>query len=129
MMSAQRKFNQIIWWMKITFGLFFIISGVDKFANWIMIWEQHYGSFIIRTIPINITLFLKGVGLLEIVLGLLFFTKWVREAAYFSFAWILLWTLNSCCGSYFNIGFYSVVIALTVASLGRLCEIKDEMNW
>jgi len=129
MISAQKKFNQTLVCLKMTFGAFLILTGVDKFGNWITIWERYVSPFIKQALPIDLSTFLMGVGLLEIILGLLFFTKWVREAAYFASAWIVLCVINIIsCGTYVDIALRDLVAASGAFALARLCEVKDQMK-
>jgi uncharacterized membrane protein YphA (DoxX/SURF4 family) len=70
------KLYQAWWILRITYGLLFIIVGVDKFYNCLTDWHQFLGSTTLNLIPMNPDLLLKLFGVIQIGAGLLLFTRW-----------------------------------------------------
>src|SRR5262245_48120502 len=48
-----------------------IIAGLDKFANFLTNWEMYLSPFVPRTVGITATSFMMGVGVIEVIAGLL----------------------------------------------------------
>jgi hypothetical protein len=48
-----------------------LVAGVDKFFHFLVNWDQYLSPLVTRTLPIPGHTFMLGVGLIEIVAGLL----------------------------------------------------------
>ena len=48
-----------------------LVAGVDKFFHFLVNWDQYLSPLVTRTLPISGHTFMLGVGLVEIVAGLL----------------------------------------------------------
>ena len=80
--------------LRYTYGLLFIVVGIDKFFNVMTDWHQFLGVSTLSYIPISSSILLKGFGVIQIVAGLLLFTRWVWWGIYLIFGLLLLIFIN-----------------------------------
>lgn len=94
MKSANKKLTLAWILLRYTYGLLFIVVGIDKFFNVMTDWHQFLGASTLSFIPIPSSLLLKGFGVIQIVAGLLLFTRWVWWGIYLIFGLLLLIFIN-----------------------------------
>jgi uncharacterized membrane protein YphA (DoxX/SURF4 family) len=91
MNHTMRSYNFMRW----AYGAVLILAGLDKFgANLIVNWAQYISPPVLSNLPVSVPVFLGAMGLIEIVVGALFFTRWARIAGYLSVAWLVLISIN-----------------------------------
>ena len=103
---------QILYW---GFTVLPIIAGLDKFFDRLVPWHQYLAPVISRLVPVDAHTFLMGVGVIEIVAGLIVAFK-PKFGGYLVMAW--LW------GIIVNLllipGYYDVALRDFGLSLGAL---------
>lgn len=116
------------WWiLKITYGLLFVVAGADKFTNIIVHWQKYLSPLFSHT-GIEPTVFMYGVGIIEICIGLMTLTRWTKEGSWLIVTWFALIVLNLLSmGSFFDIAVRDTVMAIGAFVLGRLTGIRNEM--
>lgn len=114
------------WWaLRLAFGLVPIAAGADKFFNLLASWESYLSPMAARVLPIAPATFMKAVGVIEILVGVLILTRWTRIGAYVASAWLLLIALNLIStGKYFDVAARDVVMAVAAFALARLDEVR-----
>src|SRR5205807_2515070 len=97
-----------------------LIAGADKFFHFLVNWDQYLSPLITRMLPVSGQTFMLGVGLIEIVAGLLVAFKpaiggWVVGA------WLcgIILNLLSIPG-YFDVALRDLGLALGAFALSRL---------
>jgi len=89
--------------------------------------EQYLGPAAKALLPLSDTAFLRGVGVIEIAVGVLILTRWTAIGAYIASAWLLLIALNLVTtGHFFDIAARDLALAVTAFALGRLEEARLE---
>src|SRR5256885_7877260 len=73
--------------LRIGFTVAPIIAGLDKFANLLGDWSKYLAPVIPKTLGVSPELFMRGVGVIEIVAGLLVAAA-PRDAADIVAAWL-----------------------------------------
>jgi len=48
-----------------------IVAGLDKFTHFLVNWDQYLSPMIARTLPVPAHTFMLGVGIVEVIAGLL----------------------------------------------------------
>lgn len=115
--------------LKITYGLLFLVAGVDKFFDLIVHWGKYVSPLVLDGLNINSTNLLIIVSIIEIILGLLVLTKWTRLGAYGIALWFLIIIVNLLTMmQYFDIAARDAVLAIGAVTLAKLTEIKDEIK-
>ena len=94
-MQLARKKLYLAWWiLRITYGILFIIVGMDKFVNVLTNWYQFLGEIILNLIPFSYDYFLMIFGIIQITAGLFLFTRWFYWGIYIIFALLFLIFIN-----------------------------------
>lgn len=114
------------WWvLRLAFGLVPIAAGADKFLNLLANWEAYLSPMAARVLPLAPATFMKAVGVIEILVGVLILTRWTRAGAYAASAWLLLIAMNLIStGRYFDVAARDVVMAVAAFALARLDEVR-----
>lgn len=121
-----KKLNLAINLLRITYGLLFIIVGVDKFSYLITDWHKYVSPATLKTISIDIKTLLTGVGILEIILGIFILNpRWTTFTSYIASAWLVIIALNLIpLGIYYDIAARDVVMAIGSFALALLSGLK-----
>src|SRR5919199_4634681 len=99
-----------------------ILFGLDKFFNFMVDWTKYLAPWIPNTLGISAQTFMYGVGVIEIVAGLL--VAFVpRYAAYVVAAWLAGIIVNLLTyPGYFDIALRDFGLLLGAIALGRLAQ-------
>jgi uncharacterized membrane protein YphA (DoxX/SURF4 family) len=120
-----QRLNQAWLALRITFGAIPIVAGMDKFTNLLTSWEQYLSPLALRLLPMSGGAFMRMVGVVEIVVGVLVLTKWTRVGAYLASAWLALIAINLVMtGRYFDVAARDVAMAVAAFALARLAEVR-----
>src|SRR6185437_3784850 len=103
--------------MKLTFGIVPIVAGLDKFTNILTFWPD-YLSFK-SMIPMEALSFMKIVGVIEIIAGIIVLVK-PLIGAYIVMAWLLaIAVLLIAGGHFFDVAVRDVVMAVGAYTLAQ----------
>jgi hypothetical protein len=97
-----------------------ILAGADKFLNALTDWEAYLAPVIPATLHIPASTLMRGVGVVEIVAGLLVAVA-PRNAAYVVMAW--LWLIIGdllLLGRYFDVALRDLGLSIGAFALARL---------
>jgi uncharacterized membrane protein YphA (DoxX/SURF4 family) len=99
-----------------------ILAGADKFANLLTDWTRYLAPVFPKTLGVSPELFMRGVGVIEIVAGVL--VAFVpRYAAYVVAAWLGAIIVNLLIrGEYFDVALRDFGLMLGAVALGRLAQ-------
>jgi uncharacterized membrane protein YphA (DoxX/SURF4 family) len=112
--------------LKFTYGLLFIVAGADKFLNLVTHWAHYVSPFVERLLPMPVQTFLYGVGIFEIIVGILILNHFTKIGAYIAMAWLLIIAVNLVTmGRFFDIAVRDVVMAVGAFVLAQLTECKE----
>lgn len=120
--------GQAFWIMRVAFVVAPILFGLDKFFNIMVDWTTYLAPWIPNLIGVSPQTFMAGVGVIEIVAGILV-AIWPEYAAYVVVAWLWGIIINLLTGP----GFYDVALrdfglslgALTLARLAWLHHLEE----
>jgi hypothetical protein len=109
---------------KYVYGLVPIIIGLDKFFFFIVDWNIYVSPYAQSIIPINYLV--PGIGIIEIIAGLLILTHWPRYGAYLVAAWIGMVIINLfMIGGMYDIILRDIAIAFGYIMFGQLTKLKE----
>lgn len=119
--SESRTVQTIYATLKIMLGAVAIVVGIDKFTNFIADWEQYLNPLVLRVIPISPLGFMRAIGVVEVIAGIILFTK-PRLGGFILMAWLLAIAAQLIVwGRYLDIAARDIVMALGAAlTLARL---------
>ena len=121
--AAYRKLEDVVTLLKISYGLFFIVVGVDKFFNYIVNWHKYVSPYVLEYV--DYTTLSYGVGVLEILLGLLVLTYWTRVGAYAIAVWIFVVIVNILSMKmYFDIAARDALLLVGAVALAMIDEVS-----
>lgn len=111
--------------LKYTFGLVPIVAGLDKFTNILTNWTQYLSDGLVDMLPFEPSVFMMIVGVIEIVAGILVFTK-TKFGAYLVSVWLVLIALTLVfSGTYLDVAVRDIVMAIGAFSLAKLSENRS----
>lgn len=111
--------------LKITYGIVPIVAGLDKFPNFLTDWSSYLSPGIKSALPFDALIFMKIVGIIEIIAGILVFVKTVT-GAYIVMAWLIAIAVQLLVGGHF----FDVAVRDLVMAVGAyvLAQLSKTMN-
>ena len=110
--------------LRIAFGLVPIVAGLDKFMNNLADWQAYIAPWAERLLPLSPKVFLGIVGVIEIAVGVLVWTRFVRIGAYAAAGWLGLVAINLVLAGFRDIAVRDVVLAVAAFALARLADAQ-----
>jgi len=112
--------------LKLTFGIVPIVAGLDKFTNLLTNWADYLAPAIKTGLPIDPSTFMKIVGVIEIVAGIIVLLRPII-GAYIVMAWLICIALQLIAGGhYFDVAVRDLVMAIGAFTLAQLTKINAE---
>lgn len=97
-----------------------ILAGADKFLNAMTNWEQYLAPVIPKTLGVTPELFMRGVGVIEILAGLAVAVM-PPYAAYVVMAWLWAIIVNlAMTGHYWDVALRDFGLSIGAFALARL---------
>jgi len=120
------KLNSAWWALRVGLGLGAFLAGLDKFFNILADWTMYLSPLAEKVLPMSASSFMKVVGVVEMAVGLLLLTGFVRIGAYVVMAWLLGIALNLLStGMFRDLAVRDVEIAIGAYALARLTEVRQ----
>jgi hypothetical protein len=108
--------------LHVGFAVLPIVAGLDKFTQLLTDWTQYLAPVFPQMLGISKATFMLGVGVIEIVAGLIVATI-PRVGAYIVMAWLFGIIVNLLLiGGYYDIALRDFGLALGAIALGRLAQ-------
>jgi hypothetical protein len=105
-----------------------VVAGADKFFNFLVNWDQYVSPLVTRTLPISAHTFMLGVGLIEIVAGLLVaFMPAIGGLVVAAWLCGIILNLLSIPG-YYDVALRDLGLALGAVALSRLATEFDNRS-
>lgn len=117
------------WWtLKVTLGLVAFLTGLDKFFNVLTRWIDYVSPAVVDAFhlgPISLQLFLRGTGILEMLLGFAILTRWTKPGGYLTALWLTAFAVNLVImGKFYDVALYYLALSLAAFTLGRWTEVR-----
>ena len=113
----ERDLNSVYVPLRLCYGLVPIAAGLDKFANLLVDWKIYLPGFVTKIVPVDPSVFMRAVGVIEIVAGLLVITALPRLGSVVVAAWLVLVGLMAAIAGYRDIFVRDVVMAVGAYTL------------
>jgi uncharacterized membrane protein YphA (DoxX/SURF4 family) len=125
-MQFDPRLSHAWWTLRIGLGLAPILAGLDKYFNLLTDWEMYLNPLIPRLLHISAPAFMHIAGAVEIVAGLLVFSRFTRYAAYIVMVWLLAIAASLVTqGLFFDVAVRDVEISLGAFVLAKLTEVRQ----
>jgi uncharacterized membrane protein YphA (DoxX/SURF4 family) len=112
--------------LRITYGVMPIVAGLDKFTNLLTHWSDYLGLRVKALLPVDPLLFMKIVGVIEIIAGLLVIIRPVT-GAYVVIVWLICIAIELMIGGfYFDVALRDLVMAIGAFTLAQLTLISND---
>jgi uncharacterized membrane protein YphA (DoxX/SURF4 family) len=114
------------WWiLKIALGAAPLLAGLDKFFNLLTNWTDYLNPVALQYVPVSAETFMQGVGVVEMIVGLLILTRWTRLGAYLAACWLVAIAVNLIAmEKFYDIAVRDLLLAVTAFALARLTVVR-----
>jgi len=119
------RLSSSYWALRVTYVLVPLLAGLDKFTNLLTYWPHYVSPTFARLLPMTPSAFMKIVGIVEIVVGLLVLAKATRVGAYIAMVWLVCIAINLASMGMFDIAVRDLGLAVGAFALGRLEEVRS----
>ena len=114
--------------LRIAFVAVPIIAGLDKFTNFLTDWSQYLNPLLAGLLPVSESTFMKAVGVIEIVAGLIVLAR-PRLGAIIVTAWLVAIALSLLAsGRYLDVAVRDLMMALGAYTLATLTPVVQEVT-
>jgi hypothetical protein len=108
--------------LKLTFGIVPIVAGLDKFTNLLTNWVDYLNTALI---PFDPMIFMKAVGVIEIIAGIIVFVRPLL-GAYIVMLWLICIALQLIIGGhYLDVAVRDLVMAISAYTLAQLTKMEQ----
>jgi hypothetical protein len=111
--------------MRYSYGVVVLLAGLDKIlgTNLIVYWPKYVSPFVAGILPISVPAFIVTIGVIEVLVAILVFTRWTVLASYVSAAWLVLISVNLLLiGGYLDIAIRDILLAIGAFATAKLGE-------
>lgn len=122
-MNKLRELQTIL---KLVFGIVPIVAGIDKFFNLLTYWPNYMAGSLQEIMPIEISLFMKLVGVIEISAGILVLSRPLL-GAYVVMLWLIVLALQLIFGGHhFDVAVRDLVMAAAAYGLVLISSLIQQ---
>jgi uncharacterized membrane protein YphA (DoxX/SURF4 family) len=112
--------------LRIGLGLGALLAGIDKFFNLLADWEMYLSPLATKLLPVSAHVFMRAVGVIEIVVGLAILAGFTRVGGYVMMLWLIGIAINlATTGMFYDLAVRDVEISLGAFTLARLSVIRE----
>jgi uncharacterized membrane protein YphA (DoxX/SURF4 family) len=121
-----KELNAVWWTLRIGLGLGPFLAGLDKFFNLLADWTMYLSPLALKVVPVSPEVFMRAVGVVEIIVGMAILVGFTRLGGYVAMAWLVAIAVNLVTmGMFYDLAVRDVEIALSAFALARLSEVRD----
>ena len=127
MKEFDSRLNSAWWALRIALGVGPIIAGVDKYFNKLTDWSMYLSPIATRIIPVQATTFMRVVGVVEIIAGIIVLTRWTKIGSYIVGLWLLAIAANLLTtGMFYDLAVRDTEIAVSAFALSQLSSVREQ---
>jgi uncharacterized membrane protein YphA (DoxX/SURF4 family) len=110
--------------LRLTYGIVPIVAGLDKFTNLLTQWVDYLGNNK-SMLPLDPLVFMKIVGVIEIIAGIIVLVR-PLIGAYIVMIWLICIALQLIIGGhYFDVAVRDLVMAIGAYTLAQLTKMEE----
>jgi uncharacterized membrane protein YphA (DoxX/SURF4 family) len=119
------RLTSAFWVLRIGLGLGAFLAGLDKFFDILTEWQMYLSPLATRLLPVSANVFMRCVGVIEMIVGLAILAGFSRVGAYVLMLWLIAISINLIVSKlYYDLAVRDIEIALGVFALARLSEVR-----
>ena len=127
MTDFDKRLNVGWWALRIGLGVGPIITGIDKYFNKLADWGMYLSPIATRIVPVSATMFMRAIGVVEIVAGLIVLSRWTKLGSYIVMLWLLAIAVNLLTtGMFYDLAMRDVEIAIGAFALSQLTAVRAQ---
>src|ERR1051326_5156782 len=88
-MHRKGHLEDVYWLLRTGLGTTAFLAGLDKFTNLLTDWEKYLAPQVEDRLPVSGKTFMRGVGVIEMLVGLGILTQKPKLAGYAASAWLM----------------------------------------
>jgi len=128
MKEFDSRLNAAWWALRIGLGAGPIIAGIDKYFNKLADWEMYLSPVATHLIPVKDTTLMHVVGVVEIVAGIIVFTRWTRIGSFIVRDWLIAIAANLVTtGMFYDLAVRDVEIAIAAFALSQPSAVRKPL--
>ena len=121
-----RRLNSTWWTLKIALGAAPFLAGLDKFFNLLTNWTDYLNPVALQYVPVDAETFMRGAGVVEMIVGLAILTRWTRLGAYLAACWLVAIAVNLVSmEKFYDVAVRDLLLAVAAFSLARLSAVRQ----
>jgi uncharacterized membrane protein YphA (DoxX/SURF4 family) len=118
-MHRKGHLDDVYWLLRTGIGATAFLAGLDKFTNLLTDWEKYLAPQVEERLPVSGKVFMRGVGVIEMLVGLGILTQKPKLASYTASAWLLGIAADLILNGDYDIAVRDVNMALAAYALAR----------
>ena len=128
MKGFDKHLNGAWWALKIALGVGPIITGLDKYFDKLADWGMYLSPLATKVVPVSTATFMHGVGVIEIVAGIIVLSRWTKIGGYIVMLWLLGIAANLLTtGMFSDLAMRDVEIAIGAFALSQLSTVRERL--
>lgn len=126
MAEIDTRLNVAWWALRIGLGVGPIITGIDKYFNKLADWSMYLSPLATKIVPVSPTVFMRAVGIVEIIAGLIVLSRWTKIGSYIVGLWLIGIAINLLTtGMFYDLAMRDVEIAIGAFALSQLSAFRE----
>jgi uncharacterized membrane protein YphA (DoxX/SURF4 family) len=121
-----RELSSVYMPLRLCYGLVPLAAGLDKFTNLLVDWKIYLPEFVTRIVPVDPAVFMRAVGIIEIIAGLLVLGVLPRLGALVVAAWLVLVGVMAALTGHADILVRDLVMAVGAYTLSVIAGLRGE---
>jgi uncharacterized membrane protein YphA (DoxX/SURF4 family) len=120
---TKRQLDAAYWALRVGLGGTAFLAGLDKFTDVLADWDQYLSPVVEERSPVSASTFMRGVGVVEMIVGATILSGRTKLGGYVAGAWLLGIAANLVTGQdYYDIAVRDVNMAIGAFTLAQLDE-------
>lgn len=108
--------------LKVVYGLVPIVAGIDKFTNVLVEWTTYLPLRLVDVLPMEPSVFMYVVGVIEVVAGGIVLTRYTKEGASLVAVWLVSIAVVQLLAGNYDIAVRDLVMAFGAFALVELTK-------
>ena len=114
--------------LKICFGLVPLLAGLDKYFNLLADWPHYLSPLAVSLLPVSPEAAMHVIGVVEIIVGILVFSRFTVEGSVIAAIWLVAIALNLILAGFFDIAVRDLVLAVSAYGLACLTAAHEAVS-
>jgi len=124
-MNIDARLERAFWALRLGLGAAAFLAGADKFTNLLTKWERYLAPAATKSIPLSRKNFMKGVGIVEMLVGVGILSPRPRVASYAASGWLLAIAANLVLNGDYDIAVRDINMAMGAFALSQLSAVRE----